>query len=29
MERLLDGTEMSLGAALMKELGLNGTVQWR
>lgn len=29
MERLLDGTEMSLGAALMKGLGLNGTVQWR
>lgn len=29
MERLLDGTEMSLGAALIKGLGLNGTVQWR
>ena len=29
MERLLDGTEMSLGAALMKGLGLNGTVQWQ
>lgn len=29
MERLLDGTEMSLGAALMKGLELDGTVQWR
>lgn len=29
MERLLDGTEASLGALLMKGLGLDGTVQWR
>jgi protease IV len=29
VERLLDGTEASLGAALMKVLGLEGTVQWR
>jgi len=29
MERLLDGTEASLGALLMKGLGLDGTAQWR
>ncbi len=29
VERLLDGTETSLGAALMKGLGLDGTVRWR
>jgi protease-4 len=29
VERLLDGTEASLGAALLKGLGLDGTVRWR
>lgn len=29
MERLLDGAEMSLGAALMKGLGWAGAMQWR
>ncbi len=29
IDRVLDGTEMSLGAALLKGLGLDQTVQWR
>jgi protease-4 len=29
LERLLDGTEASLGAALAKGLGLDGTVGWK
>ncbi|MFZ1640795.1 MAG: signal peptide peptidase SppA [Candidatus Contendobacter sp.] len=29
LERLLDGTEASLSAALLKGLGLEGTVKWR
>ncbi|MDQ5911191.1 MAG: Signal peptide peptidase SppA [Pseudomonadota bacterium] len=29
IDRVLDGTEMSLGAALMKGLGSDQTVQWR
>ncbi|HAS51440.1 MAG TPA: signal peptide peptidase SppA [Gammaproteobacteria bacterium] len=29
IDRVLDGTEMSLGAALLKVLGLDQTVQWR
>jgi protease-4 len=29
VERLLDDTEASLGAALLKGLGLDGTVRWQ
>ena len=29
VERLLSGTEAQLGAALIKELGWEGTPQWR